>query len=165
MAKTAQPLRLKQPAFERPDGDPSDRLVAVFAKDPAVIRFSVLERDYIAIAEEQWIATKYDRTESVGIRRRVRGNMLIHGKRHVIIVIDEELEPSTTVPLAALLTQRELQIAELISKGDDNKEIARRLGISHFTVREHVRRIFHKLKLTKRSALGAVINGFALGSS
>ena len=30
-------------------------------------------------------------------------------------------------------------------------------GVSHCTVREHVRRIFHKLDVTKRSTLGAIL--------
>ena len=33
--------------------------------------------------------------------------------------------------------------------------IAHELGISEYTVREHMRRIFHKLKVSKRAALVA----------
>jgi len=59
--------------------------------------------------------------------------------------------------LAGILTRRELQIAMLISEGRCDKEIARQLGISGYTVREHIRRIFAKLKIGRRSAIVACV--------
>lgn len=59
--------------------------------------------------------------------------------------------------LAGILTRRELQIALLISDGRCDKEIARQLGISGYTVREHIRRIFAKLKISRRSAVVACV--------
>ncbi len=56
-------------------------------------------------------------------------------------------------PIAECLTCRELQVATLIADGKCDKEIARQLGISSYTVREHLRRIFAKLKVCKRSAV------------
>jgi DNA-binding CsgD family transcriptional regulator len=60
-------------------------------------------------------------------------------------------------PLAEILTRRELQIAMLISDGRCDKEIARNLGISGYTVREHIRRMFAKLKIARRSAIVAAV--------
>ncbi|MGA7179758.1 MAG: response regulator [Thiobacillaceae bacterium] len=48
------------------------------------------------------------------------------------------------------LTQRETQILAYLAKGESNKAIARDLGISHDTVKLHVRNILAKLKLSSR---------------
>lgn len=48
------------------------------------------------------------------------------------------------------LTQREQQILSYLARGESNKSIARALGISHDTVKLHVRNILAKLNLTSR---------------
>ena len=69
-------------------------------------------------------------------------------------VYDADLTPTEVPPSAAdILTRRELQIAMLIADGKCDKEIASKLGISGYTVREHIRRIFAKLKIGRRSAI------------
>ncbi|MES2057893.1 MAG: LuxR C-terminal-related transcriptional regulator [Pseudomonadota bacterium] len=69
-------------------------------------------------------------------------------------VFSIETEPrGDLAAVADYLTRRELQIAMLIADGKCDKEIARQLGISSYTVREHLRRIFAKLKVGKRSAV------------
>ena len=55
--------------------------------------------------------------------------------------------------LADLLTERELQIATLVSLGRVNKQIARQLHISPWTVATHIRRIFYKLGVDSRAAM------------
>jgi DNA-binding NarL/FixJ family response regulator len=52
---------------------------------------------------------------------------------------------------AAQLTQREQDVLNLMSKGYVDKEIARALGISTWTVHEHVKRIFEKLQVHSRT--------------
>ena len=49
------------------------------------------------------------------------------------------------------LSQRELQVLEMVSKGLTNKEIAHAIQVSHFTVRNHVRRIIDKLDVGDRT--------------
>ena len=49
------------------------------------------------------------------------------------------------------LTQREQQVLGLLSKGHPDKEIADQLGISIYTVHEHVRNIFEKLGAHNRT--------------
>jgi DNA-binding CsgD family transcriptional regulator len=61
-----------------------------------------------------------------------------------------------------VLTRRELQVALLIGDGKCDKEIARQLGISGFTVREHIRRIFAKLNIGRRSAIVSCVLGQAM---
>jgi len=49
------------------------------------------------------------------------------------------------------LTQREQQVLGLLSRGHPDKEIADQLGISIYTVHEHVRNIFEKLAAHNRT--------------
>lgn len=49
------------------------------------------------------------------------------------------------------LTERELQILELIARGEKNQTIAEKLVVSEKTVRNHVSNIFTKLQVADRS--------------
>ena len=53
------------------------------------------------------------------------------------------------------LTRREYEIAEYAAHGLSNKEIARRLNLSPWTVKNHLRAIFDKTGLENRTALCA----------
>jgi DNA-binding CsgD family transcriptional regulator len=48
------------------------------------------------------------------------------------------------------LSPRECEILELLSSGESNKEIARRLGISPNTVKAHIARVYEKLEVQRR---------------
>jgi DNA-binding NarL/FixJ family response regulator len=52
-----------------------------------------------------------------------------------------------------VLTQRERQIIDLVSKGLSNKEIGRRLDLSAGTIAVHLHRIYQKLAINNRTAL------------
>ncbi|MES2493364.1 MAG: LuxR C-terminal-related transcriptional regulator [Pseudomonadota bacterium] len=56
------------------------------------------------------------------------------------------------------LTRRESDIASRICTGLRNKEIAWQLGISEFTVENHLRRIYRKLGIHNRAALVAQVS-------
>lgn len=60
---------------------------------------------------------------------------------------DGDLDP------AFLLTQREFEIVQLVAKGWANKQIARLLKISPWTVSTHLRRIFLKLNVDTRAEM------------
>ena len=49
-----------------------------------------------------------------------------------------------------LLTEREREILQLLSRGESNKAIALTLSISYDTVKQHVRHILNKLNLSSR---------------
>jgi DNA-binding NarL/FixJ family response regulator len=51
------------------------------------------------------------------------------------------------------LTQREAQIALLVSDGNTNKQIAHRLDITERTVKAHLTQIFRKLGISDRFML------------
>jgi DNA-binding NarL/FixJ family response regulator len=53
------------------------------------------------------------------------------------------------------LTQREIQIVDLIDQGLSNKEIASQLGIEVATAKNHVHHILEKLQVRRRSQVGS----------
>ena len=84
------------------------------------------------------------------------GFVQLDGVRHVLVERDHVTgEAAAATPVSSMLTSRELQIAYSVADGKCDKVIAYDLGISEYTVREHMRRIFHKLKVSKRAALVA----------
>ena len=57
---------------------------------------------------------------------------------------------SASKPASTLLSEREVQILELLSKGMTNKNIAEKLFISPFTVKRHIENIYKKLQAQNR---------------
>lgn len=62
----------------------------------------------------------------------------------------------------AALTPQEHEIAVLAAAGLTNNQIAQRLGLSRRTVEAHLHRVFAKLAVTSRAALGTALLGTAL---
>lgn len=58
-------------------------------------------------------------------------------------------KPTGQVPFSSL-TKREKEVLRQIAKGQSNKMIARKLGISEGTVKVHVKNLLHKLGLRSR---------------
>jgi DNA-binding NarL/FixJ family response regulator len=54
-------------------------------------------------------------------------------------------------PLATVLSERELEVLELLARGKQNSEIARALYLSPHTVRNHISNILAKLRISNRS--------------
>jgi len=65
------------------------------------------------------------------------------------------------ISVAELLSTRERNIINLIAHGQSNKEVARDLGISPETVKSHMKHIFEKLEVEKRTQ--AVARAQSLG--
>lgn len=64
---------------------------------------------------------------------------------------------SPGVPNASdALTERQVQILDLLGQGLSNKEIARALGLSHFTVRNHISLLFRSFEVSRRVELATV---------
>ncbi|MEN6394061.1 MAG: helix-turn-helix transcriptional regulator [Anaerolineaceae bacterium] len=55
-----------------------------------------------------------------------------------------------------LLTERELEILEILSQGKSNREIADSLGISENTVEQHLKHIYEKLQVQNRTEATAL---------
>jgi two-component system, NarL family, nitrate/nitrite response regulator NarL len=62
------------------------------------------------------------------------------------------------------LTARELEIVDLLDAGLSNKEIASRLFIEVATVKNHVHNILEKLRVRRRSEVGAILRARRAGS-
>lgn len=61
------------------------------------------------------------------------------------------------------LSPQELQIAQMAAAGLSNREIGRRLFVSHRTVGSHLYHLFPKLGITSRAELSAALGGVASG--
>jgi DNA-binding NarL/FixJ family response regulator len=75
--------------------------------------------------------------------------------RAVLDTLRSERPPAagSVPPSAQGLTAREREIVELVTEGLRNEEVARRLGISEKTVRNHLTAIFDKLGVSGRLEL------------
>ena len=61
--------------------------------------------------------------------------------------------------LSTDLTRREKEVLDLMAKGYSNKEIALRLSIALSTVKHHVHSILEKLRVDRRGAAVALLDG------
>ncbi len=64
--------------------------------------------------------------------------------------------PQTSDALVEL-TQRELEVAELIAQGRSNSDIAHEMSLSIFTVKNHVSQILSKLNVRSRTQVAAIM--------
>ncbi len=70
-------------------------------------------------------------------------------------------EPPEVQPLYSPLSGREIEILDYIARGNSNKEIAKSLGISDQTVKNHITSILKKLSVNDRTA--AVVHALRKG--
>ncbi len=91
--------------------------------------------------------------EVVDAIRRVAAGELVVAPTMTVKMIDmlrgdqAGQEPKNSLKL---LTEREREILQLLSRGESNKSIALALSISYDTVKQHVRHILNKLNLSSR---------------
>jgi len=64
---------------------------------------------------------------------------------------DALLASEAAAPEQELLSRRELEVLRLLARGESNKEIARRLGVSLSTVKTHLSHIYEKLEVRSRT--------------
>ncbi|HEY6758512.1 MAG TPA: AAA family ATPase [Baekduia sp.] len=89
----------------------------------------------------------FDRLGAVGWAQRARDELRAAG------------ETNTRRPADAWdqLTTQEMQIAQMAAEGLSNKEIGRRLYLSHRTVASHLYRVFPKLGIASRAELAGIV--------
>jgi DNA-binding NarL/FixJ family response regulator len=74
----------------------------------------------------------------------------VHGGEHpTSATVEEQLAKRAT---EEVLTDREVEVMQLVAQGMRNKEIGARLGISELTVQVHVKNILVKLHVNDRAA-------------
>jgi NarL family two-component system response regulator LiaR len=83
---------------------------------------------------------------AAAVRRAAAGEVTLH--QHVAARVVQELQRPPggrdVISAFATLTARELQVLELIARGQSNQEIVARLGITEHTVKGHVSNILSK---------------------
>ena len=79
------------------------------------------------------------------------------GGVHVDRDLAAELASDEDTGRRATLTGREREVLALVAKGLTNKEIAARLNLSEFTVRNHIHRILKQVDAESRSEAVDVI--------
>ena len=86
------------------------------------------------------------------IRRVAAGEMVVAPAMTIkmIGILQSGQQGQANKSSLELLTEREREILQLLARGESNKAIARTLGISNDTVKQHVRHILTKLNLTSR---------------
>lgn len=74
--------------------------------------------------------------------------MVASGRRVISGEIQHSIEDLGSVPE---MSQRQLEILNLVAKGFSNKEIAKILGVSLETVKDHVKKILLRMDVTSRT--------------
>ncbi|MEY9893390.1 DNA-binding CsgD family transcriptional regulator/tetratricopeptide (TPR) repeat protein [Catenulispora sp. MAP5-51] len=122
------------------------------------------------LAAGDWVAATEAATAAAETAARLGAKPLLSAVEDLALGPVREPDPpsATPVPVAVAvpqdpgLTKRQLEILRmLVSDGDTNRKIARKLGIQEATVATHVHRIFLNLGVQSRAA--AVSKAFALG--
>lgn len=95
------------------------------------------------------------------IKNVFKGNLLIHANianKLTEVLGSKNSKETTALPNLDILTAREKEIAILISKGLNNKEICSNLFLSEGTVKNYVTKILDKLELKSRTELALLIS-------
>lgn len=92
--------------------------------------------------------------------RTLCGWLRVGGKAYVVLTrtekVDDPVDPaSDKAEPWGILSEREMQIAMLVTLGKGTKQIAGHLRISEHTVQSYMRRIFFKLHVSTRTAMVA----------
>ena len=117
----------------------------------------------------QWAGAMVEREVRVGTQTyRVRRSAVADGITGPASAVLVSLQPLALQPLSDdelrgryALTDREIEVARLLAEGRRNAEIARRLGISPFTARNHTERVLGKLRISNRAKVAAVLTAAA----
>lgn len=99
----------------------------------------------------------HDQIVRLGSEPELRSGVTIDFEASEAIGVPIVVLHSPSDPRLALLSERESQVAGLVAEGLTNKEIARRLGISIGTTKDHVHRILEKTGFPNRAAIAAAI--------
>ena len=131
--------------------------------DLPVVGFGIGEQQDALRCAEFGVSSFVGRDESIveldqAIIRAARGEAVCSSRltarliRHMATLIDNAQMQSSNC-----LTMREREVAGLVKLGMSNKEVAKELGISPATVKNHVHMILEKLNMPRRASIGALV--------
>ena len=86
-------------------------------------------------------------------QRPARGPIRSHAERTFVVWSKVRITSSGPAPNQFHLTRRELQMVQAVVEGMTNKEIAATFGISEFTVKHHLAKVFDKVGVYNRLEL------------
>jgi len=164
---------------EAGDGDEAITSYEQHHPDVLVLDLRMPKRDGVAVVQRVLeinpkarilIMTTYDGDEDIFqcLSQGAKGYLLKDAPRQEILaairaVSEDRPYTSSTVAAKALqrmgkpsLTQRELDVLQLVAEGRSNKDIARRLSITEGTAKTHVKAILTKLDAISRTEAVAV---------
>jgi DNA-binding CsgD family transcriptional regulator len=119
--------------------------------------FELGGRTFSLVPAEVWRRRKSDPGDLQLRAAEAVGRIEFDGARLVVVVHEPEELTAPEVSIVDVLTRREVEVAMLVAKGKCDKEIARALGISGYTVREHLRRTAAKLGVSRRTAIVSIV--------
>ncbi len=164
---------------EAGDGDEAIALYRRYQPDVMVLDLRMPRRDGVAVVQQVMetnpkarllVMTTYDGDEDIFrcLSQGAKGYLLKDAPRQEILsairaVSEDRPYTSSSVAAKALqrmvkpsLTQRELDVLQLVALGRSNKDIARRLNITEGTAKTHVKSILTKLDAISRTEAVAV---------
>ena len=130
------------------------RLVARFPEIPAVVLAESASREDVRAAQDAGARAYITKTIEID-RLAVTIRRAIDGELGQFLVMGDQ--PA----VASVLTDRELEVLQLLGEGIPNKEIAARLHRTEQTVKFHLTSIYRKLGVKNRT--GAVSAGIGAG--
>ena len=159
---------------EAGDGDEAITLYSRLQPDVMVLDLRMPKRDGVAVVQQVMehnpkarllIMTTYDGDEDIFrcLTQGAKGYLLKDAPRQEILsairaVSEDRPYTSSSIAAKALqrmakpsLTQRELDVLQLVALGRSNKDIARRLNITEGTAKTHVKSILTKLDAISRT--------------
>lgn len=133
----------------RPTGD---------GRDDAVVSLRIGQRTCRVVCVDEIVPIHLEAGHSLRPRLIYTAGEIVHfdldGHRWSIVP-DEPARSGEAAPddIRALLTNRELQIVQLICLGCLTKQVADRLHLSEFTVRSYLKTVYCKLGVRSRGAM------------
>ncbi len=111
-------------------------------------------REALASGAAGYIVKRAVDTELLGaIQAVARGEIYVHPSMAQALIQDLSPLKQTAKPPAALLTQREHQVLQLIARGQTNRQIAKQLSLSVRTVDTHRANLMNKIGASNRAEL------------
>jgi len=86
------------------------------------------------------------------LRKDVRAGKLDHAAANAVLRVAGQSTASARRTLPAGLSEREVEVLELLARGDSPRSIAERLSITPKTARNHVQNVYAKLGVSTRAA-------------